>query len=120
MVSEIAAKTVQAPSAVNKTIKPVVARQIPTSGDGKNLPMSEPDTVESPQRVHEVVSSVRTHIQNLQRTLEFSIDEESGRTVIRVLDRESRELIRQIPAEELLVIAKRLEAATGILIRDKA
>jgi flagellar protein FlaG len=39
--------------------------------------------------------------------------------VVRVIDSETKELIRQIPSEELLAISRRLEAATGLLVDDK-
>ncbi len=58
--------------------------------------------------------------QNTQRSLEFSIDESSGRTVIKVVDKITQEVIRQIPEEEVLALAARLEKGTGRLVRDQA
>jgi flagellar protein FlaG len=63
------------------------------------------------QELGEAISTLDEHAQNLQRSLRFSVDESSGRTVVTVLDNETKEVIRQIPSEETLVIAKRLEAA---------
>lgn len=51
--------------------------------------------------------------------LEFEPDETSGRTVIRVVDRLTGEVIRQIPPEEMLAIAERLDEARGRLLRLK-
>ena len=69
----------------------------------------------------EALHTASVQIQNTQRTLQFSVDEGSGSTVIRVIDSESGELIRQIPSEEMLVIANRLEAATrGVLLNELA
>ena len=48
--------------------------------------------------------------------LEFDVSEESSRIVTRVIDRESGEVIRQIPTEEVLAIAERLEEMQGRLI----
>jgi flagellar protein FlaG len=58
--------------------------------------------------------------QNLQRSLQFSIDESSGRTVIKVIDKITQEVIRQIPEEEVLALAARLEKSTGRLVQDEA
>lgn len=51
--------------------------------------------------------------------LEFEPDESSGRVVIRVVDRLTGELIRQIPPEEMLAVAERLNEARGRLLRLK-
>ncbi len=51
-----------------------------------------------------------------KRALNFSIDEESGRSVIKVFDFKTDELIKQIPSEELLRVAqdiKRLQEEMG-------
>ena len=47
--------------------------------------------------------------------VEFHLSEDSGRTVIRLIDRENGELIRQIPPEEALNAAQRLEEMKGRL-----
>ncbi len=64
---------------------------------------------EGRRQTEEAVSRINEFVQNQQRTIRFSIDEESGRDVIRVLDKQTEELIRQIPRDEILVIARRLE-----------
>ena len=80
------------------------------------LPAAE--TLADGDQLGEAISALNDHVQNLQRTLKFSVDETSGRMVITVLDKETQEVIRQIPPEETLVIAKRLEAAVGVFISE--
>lgn len=65
----------------------------------------------------QVVSSLRGLVQNLHRNLQFSIDDESGETVIKVIDSETREVVRQIPAEEIIRLRRRLEEASGVLFQ---
>lgn len=51
-----------------------------------------------------------------QRSLSFMVDEVSGRSIIKVIDRSTEQLIRQIPSEELLKVAqdiKRLQEEMG-------
>lgn len=64
--------------------------------------------------------ALREQAQTLRRELQFSIDEASGRTVITVTDAASGETIRQIPSEELLVLARRLGGEDGLLISASA
>lgn len=68
----------------------------------------------------QAVQDLNNYAQSLRRDLRFSIDEESGETVVKVMDHESGEVIRQIPSEELLAIAHSLKNAQGLLLSAKA
>ncbi|WP_052383838.1 flagellar protein FlaG [Litchfieldella xinjiangensis] len=52
--------------------------------------------------------------------VEFHINEFDQRTITRIIDRESGEIIRQIPGEEVLRIAENLGELQGRLIRLEA
>jgi flagellar protein FlaG len=60
------------------------------------------------EQVEEAVSRINDYVQNQQRTIRFSIDESSGKDVVTVLDKRTEEIIRQMPREEILVVARRL------------
>ena len=62
------------------------------------------------------VVELNSYMQNMNRSLQFSVDDQSGDTVIKVIDSETDELIRQIPAEELLVLRSSLEEYRGMLL----
>lgn len=51
--------------------------------------------------------------QTVQRNLAFSVDEPSGRTVIRVVDTATGDTIRQIPSEEALELSAHLKSMLG-------
>jgi flagellar protein FlaG len=72
--------------------------------------------------LNEAVEELNEHVQTVQRKLQFSIDEESGRTVIKVLDPESKEVIRQIPPEEAIALARNLDrlAEEGMILKVEA
>jgi flagellar protein FlaG len=53
------------------------------------------------------------YLQETQRGLRFSIDDVSGRTIVRVVDTETDEVIRQIPSEEMLVLIRHFNETTG-------
>jgi flagellar protein FlaG len=53
-------------------------------------------------------------------SLEFSVDTDTNRIVVKVVDNETRELVRQIPMEEMLVLAKAMNQLQGLLLRTKA
>lgn len=66
----------------------------------------------SPEQLQEKLSAAVAHmneyVQSTQRDLQFSLDANSGATVVKVLDRKTQELIRQIPDETFLRIAQSL------------
>ena len=71
---------------------------------GREVPAQVVDTAELSEKVTEINAMIRS----IQRDLAFNIDQDSGKTVIRVIDSESGELIRQIPSEKVLAIATHL------------
>lgn len=67
--------------------------------------------------VAQTVERLNQLIQNVRRELHFSVDDASGDTIIKVIDAETREVVRQIPADEVLNLAERLQT-TGRLLAD--
>jgi flagellar protein FlaG len=55
------------------------------------------------------VDHLNAKIQNLNRNVEFSLDKDSGNVVVRVVDAQTRELIRQIPNEDVLALAHHIK-----------
>jgi len=74
------------------------------------------------EELQEAVSDINEMVQLIQRDLSFSMDDESGRTVVSVIDSGSGDLIRQIPSEEVLTMAKYLKevSAESTLSREVA
>lgn len=70
----------------------------------------------------EAVENINQFVNSQGRTLNFSVDEESGKPVVKVIDFETKEVIRQIPSEEVLTMAKAIKklqedlgSATGLM-----
>lgn len=59
-------------------------------------------------------------LQVHQQHLSFSIDEKSGATVMKVIDTESGDIIRQMPSESWLKLAQELSASSSGLLNDRA
>lgn len=68
----------------------------------------------------ELVSQLNQQIQSTTRALRFSVDEKYGRPIVSVVDKETDEVIRQIPTEVALQVADALEVATGVLVSERA
>lgn len=87
------------------------ARQDVAQAAGNALP-PEPAEV-SAEELQNVVKRLNEHVQMVNRNLQFSVDEASGRSVIRVVNAETQELVRQIPSEEVLRISQFIKEQTG-------
>jgi len=70
--------------------------------------------------VEEAVKRLADFVSPTQSQISFSIDEESGLRVVKILDNESKEVIRQFPSEEAIALAQALDKIQGLLIKDKA
>lgn len=69
------------------------------------------------ETIDRAVSDINTFVQKVNRELQFSLEEELplGRAVIRVIDADTEEVIREIPSEEVLAIAERLSELSDSL-----
>ena len=73
------------------------------------------------EQVRDAVAEMNRAMRLSNRSLEFSVDEESERVVVRLKDSETGELIRQFPSEETLAIARYLaDLPNGALLSQKA
>ena len=64
-------------------------------------------------------ASVDQFMKEGQRSLAFTVDDSAEQVVVRVSDRETNELIRQIPTEEALAIREHLDQVMGMLFSEK-
>ncbi|PTT59319.1 flagellar biosynthesis protein FlaG, partial [Pseudomonas sp. HMWF007] len=65
------------------------------------------------------VEEIEKFVQSVKRNLEFSIDEPSGKVVVKVIAGDSGEVVRQIPNEEVLKLANSLNDASSLLFSAK-
>lgn len=107
------------PTAIDAAaIKRTGGNSLPAGGEVKPpvaLPVAEADVSNAVRRLND-------YVQNTSRELNISVDEESGQTVIRVIDPVSKEVIRQIPREEILALARNSldDKDSGRLLRAQA
>lgn len=94
---------------------------------GKTVPQSTaPETnSKSGEAIRSAVSTIADYVQHITRDLDFSVDEISGRQVVKVFDSQTGKLIRQIPPEEVLTISRQIATRTkdpirGLVLRNKA
>jgi len=64
---------------------------------------------EGQKAVESAVTKLNDYVQSVQRNLQFNLDDDSGKTIITVVDRDTSEVIRQIPDDVALKLAQDLQ-----------
>ena len=61
------------------------------------------------ESVQEAVTRLNDYVQSVQRDLQFQLDDHSGKTVVTVIDSRTNEVVRQIPDDVALRLARDLQ-----------
>lgn len=72
------------------------------------------------QQVEQAVRQVNDFVHPINDSIEFSLDSETNKVIVKVIDVATKEVIKQFPSEEMLAIAKALDRLQGLLISNKA
>ena len=94
------------------------------SGIRAPQPVSQPDEGESKEQVllktqkaADGIADKMNQVASVFNTsLAFSVDESTGKTIIKVMDKETEEVIRQIPPEEMLRMIGKMRYVMGMLL----
>jgi flagellar protein FlaG len=73
-----------------------------------------------PGDLQSAVEKIQEFVSKTASDISFSIDGDSGRTVVKVIDRTTKDVIRQIPSQEMLELAQAMDKLQGLLIKQKA
>jgi len=114
MNSETISTTVARQSLSKVNLK-VVDTVKPAQTDSGPEPKKEVDQEVARERLESSISQLNDLVKSVQRDLQFSIDVSSGKTVITVVDTTTAEIIRQIPSDEVLALARNIESFKGAL-----
>ena len=101
---ENATATVERPLARASSETPTITQSAPVNG----------------QQLDQAVKAVSDFVKLSNKSLLFSVDDATGRSVVKVVDAETKEVVTQIPSEEMMAIAKALDSLKGLLVHQKA
>lgn len=113
-ITKVAAGPVQVKSApasslVGNAQGQKTGNQLPPAAEAANpVPVETVNSQAVQEKVQAAVAQMNEYIQSTQRDLNFSYDPSSGETVVKVLDRNTKEVIRQIPNEIFLRLAQQM------------
>jgi flagellar protein FlaG len=96
-----------------------VVSKVVTSAEVKSSNINQ---VTQPTRdvVAKAAKEIQSFVQSMGRNLNFSIDQTTGYHVVRVMNPETNEVVRQLPSEELLRIAQSMSKLNSALVNQRA
>lgn len=103
------------------SIKQMQAKTADQASPSEGLASASAQAARRPgqEELAQSVDDLNTLVQELHRELRFSVDDDSGQMIVKVVDRKTDEVLRQIPAEDVLRLRERLEEATGAIFSDR-
>ena len=112
-----AAQPVQLPRLTGNGAPHVVV-DAPRNTEVKPVVLPEPP---KPQNVPNMVEALNKVLKQSNKNLEFSVDADTSKAVVRLVDTETGDTIRQFPSEEMLAISRAIEQVQqGLLLKQKA
>lgn len=89
------------------TAEPVVTRNEPAH---KELDQNE---------VKDLVNSLNEYISGINQRVSFSVDDTTQRVVVRVINRDTNEVVREIPSREAVALLEHLQDFVGMLVDEQ-
>lgn len=109
-VASVAAKVPKSDAEVVSQVASTVIK--PSNVDATSQPTREV--------VAKAAADLQQFVQSMGRNLSFSVDETTGYHVVRVVNPNTGELVRQLPSEELLKISRDFQRLNNVLVSQKA
>ena len=75
------------------------------------------DTID--EKISRIAEAMESYVQSVQRDLKIQVHEETGNIMVKVTSEDGKKVIREIPPEELLDLAARMEELAGTLFDEK-
>jgi len=96
--------------------------EAPSVNEKKNIDHEESKIgLESPksEQIQEVLTRLQETFQQMEPRIELSVDKELNQVIFRFLDKESGEVIRQIPSEQILALQRFFEDQSGLFVEEQ-
>lgn len=104
----------------NTVVADPVTAVTPAANVAPDIPVASKVNSVDDAALNKAVNSINRFINTVASSIEFSIDESSGRTLIKVVDTDTNTVLRQFPTKEAIAISNELDKLQGLLVRDKA
>lgn len=108
-----------AAAAKGEAVKSAEAQVSPPPAQTTRVNATPESSAADRKAIEDTVAKIREAIGPAHSSLKIEIDPDTDGIVVKVLDDKSGEVIRQIPSQEMIEIAKRLDAMQGIFVTKR-
>ncbi len=96
------------------------AAALPRSNGGAPA-LTRPDTREhSPAALDQAAKSANRQMEQIASQIRFNVSNEAGRTIVRMVDTQTKQILLQIPNEQMMKIAQDPAKLQGLILSQKA
>ncbi|MGE0473548.1 MAG: flagellar protein FlaG [Nitrospirales bacterium] len=89
-------------------------------GQGRTAQISSQLSLEDPQKINQLLEQVRESLKKIDPRVELSLDTDLNTVIVRVLDKETGDLKKQFPPEDLLELKRFLSEHSGLFVEEEA
>jgi len=89
----------------------------PAAEAPRQQPAARPVTI---PKIESVTRQIDSFLRSINKSLQFHVDQATGEMIVTIRDDETGEVIRQVPGEDALRIAQRIEDQLSALLDEKA
>jgi flagellar protein FlaG len=118
-VSYPAAQPANPAPAAETPVEKTYERPVAAAAESKDAHLKD-DDAQDDAKVKAAAEDIQKFFHAVKRNLEFSIDDASGKVIVKVIASDSGEVVRQIPNAEIVKLAESLSDANSMLFRAKA
>ena len=90
----------------------------------KNQAFQKPQSTTTPEttdaKIEHIAQAMDSYVQSIQRKLQINVHQGTGELIVKVISKEDGKVIREIPSEELLDLASKMEEMMGVLFNESA
>ncbi|WP_114325250.1 flagellar protein FlaG [Candidatus Colwellia aromaticivorans] len=104
---------------VDSTVNKLIVSEKGGSAAVSDLVKEESQAPLTPQQLEKVAQQLQDFVGEMNRGLEFSVDKDSGRDVIKIIDKNTGDLVKQYPSEEVLTLVAKLSEMVGGFVDAK-
>jgi len=87
---------------------------------GSTEEIVEPDIISEPVKsdILNVIDKLNSSLENVNEKVSFSYHEENKRIIIKVIDRETNEVVREIPPRDIVKLSEHIQEYLGMLVDE--
>jgi flagellar protein FlaG len=97
-------------------VPPAVRAVVSTPEPARQTPAAAAVEV---RKIESVTKQIDSFLRSINRSLQFRLDDATGQMVVTLRDSETGEVIRQVPGEDALRIAQRIEDGLSTMLDEK-